>query len=258
MLGAFNFYKDMYDVSELKQMVFIDIETTTGKKTYDDVIDENPALDQYWEVKCKQLKASEPIELGDLDKNQMYPKMAGLYPEWGKIVCISIGQIKFNEDGEPVDFNATSYYDDNEQSLLEKFNDVARRIMSKYPNMQWVGHNIKGFDLPYIIKRSLVSGLAVPKAFHLHRQKPWENCLLDTQDVWKFGGWNSAKLGLISELLNIPSPKQDLEGSMVSQVYWEGNNLERIKDYCELDIKATANIMLKISGMSIVEDSAPF
>jgi len=243
----------MYEVSELKQMVFIDIETTTGKKTYNDVISENPAIEQYWDLKCKQLKASEPIELGNLENNQIYPKMAGLYPEWGKIVCISIGQIKFDDDGDPVSFNAKSYYNDNEQTLLEEFTEVSRKIMSKYPQMKWVGHNIKGFDLPYIIKRSLINEVSVPKAFYLHKQKPWENCLLDTQDVWKFGGWNSAKLGLISEILNIPSPKQDLEGSMVSQVYWEGGNLERIKDYCELDIKATANILLKMSSIPIFE-----
>ena len=241
----------MYEVSELKQMVFIDIETTTRKKTYDEVIAENPAIDQYWELKCNQLRAAEQIELGDLDKNQMYPKMAGLYPEWGKIVCISIGQIKFDEDGDPASFSAKSYYGDDEQTLLEEFTDVSRKIISKYPQMQWVGHNIKGFDLPYIIKRSLINEVKVPKAFYLHKQKPWENCLIDTQDIWKFGGYNSAKLGLISEILNIPSPKQDLEGSMVSQVYWEGGNLERIKDYCELDIKATANIMLKISSLPI-------
>lgn len=248
----------MYEVSELKQMVFIDIETTTGKATYQDVLDENPALDQYWQLKHKQLKSSEPENLADItEPSEMYPRMAALYPEWGKIVCISIGQIKFDEMGDAVSFGAKSFYNDDEAILLQDFNDTARKIMMKYPQMLWVGHNIKGFDLPYIIKRSLVHGLPVPKAFHLHKQKPWENCLLDTQDVWKFGGWNSAKLGLISEILGVPSPKQDLEGSMVSQVYWEGGNLERIKDYCEMDIEATANIMLKMSNMDLIP-SAPF
>jgi len=171
----------MYEVSELKQMVFIDIETTTGKKTYDEVISENPALDQYWELKSKQLKSNEPENLGGLDKNQMYPTMAALSPEWGKIICISIGQLKFDEDGNPVDFSAKSYYGDDEEELLREFNEVARKIMIKYPNMQWVGHNVKGFDLPYILKRSIIHGIKVPKAFHLHKQKPWENCLIDTQ-----------------------------------------------------------------------------
>jgi DNA polymerase elongation subunit (family B) len=248
----------MYEVSELKQMVFIDIETTTGKKTYDEVIQENPELDQYWQLKYKQIKSSEPVNFENVDTAaEMYPQMAALYPEWGKIICISIGQLKFDEDGNPVDFSAKSYYGDDEKELLEEFNEVARKIMNKYPNMQWVGHNIKGFDLPYILKRSIIHGIKVPKAFHLHKQKPWENCLLDTQEVWKFGGWNSGKLGLLTEILGIPSPKEDLEGIMVSGVYWEGGNLERIKDYCEKDILATANLMLKISYLPIVVD-APF
>lgn len=250
----------MYEVSELKQMVFIDIETTTGKSTYSEVIEENPALDQYWKLKSNQLKSSEPETLKDIHTaEEMYPRMAGLYPEWGKIVCISIGQIKFDEEGNPITFNAKSFYSDDEKELLEQFNETARKIMIKYPQMLWVGHNIKGFDLPYIIKRSLVHDVKIPRAFYLHKQKPWENCLLDTQEIWKFGGWNSAKLGLISEILNIPSPKQDLEGSMVSQVYWEGGNLERIKNYCEMDIEATANILLRISGLPITYgDEAPF
>ena len=245
----------MYNSSELKQMVFIDIETTTGKKTYQEVIDENPVLDQYWQLKFNQLKASEPYAYAEIkDAHQMYPKAATLFPEWGKIVCISIGQIKFDEYGNPVDFSTKSFYNDNEKQLLIDFNDTASKIISKYPNMKWVGHNIKGFDMPFIVKRSIINGIKVPKSFHLHNQKPWETCLLDTQEVWKFGGWNSAKLGLITEVLGIPSPKQDLEGIMVSSVYWQGGNLERIKNYCELDIKATANVMLKISYMSIIDD----
>lgn len=250
----------MYELNELKQMVFLDIETTTGKETYEEVIAENPALDQYWKLKFKQLKSSEPENLKEVNTpSEMYEMMAGLSPEWGKIICISIGQIKFSEDGEPVDFSAKSFYNDNEKILLEEFNDTARKITTKYPGMKWVGHNIKGFDMPYIMKRSIIHGLPTPKAFHFHKQKSWESPLIDTQDVWKFGGWNTAKLGLITELLGIPSPKEDLDGIMVPKVYWEGGNLERIKTYCEGDIKATANVLLKLSGHNIIgEPDFPF
>lgn len=243
----------MWELSELKQMVFIDIETTTGKSSYQEVIGDNPALDQYWQLKHKQLKASEPEGLADVESAvQMYERMAALHPEWGKIVCISIGQLKFNESGEPVDFACRSYYSDDEKQLLSEFNDAAAKIINRYPSIKWVGHNVRGFDMPYIVKRSIVNGVKVPRAFHFHSLKPWESPLIDTQEVWRFGGWNTAKLGLIAEILGIPSPKQDLEGSMVSQVYWQGGNLERIKDYCEADIKATANVILKMSGIDIL------
>jgi len=179
-----------------------------------------------------------------------------LYPEWGKIVCISMGQLKFDETGFPNDFKAVSYSSHDEKQMLKDFLQTAAKIMVKYPKMQWVGHNIKGFDLPYIIKRALIHGIAIPQAFHLHKQKPWENCLLDTQDVWKFGGYNTAKLGLISELLGIPSPKDAMSGPEVNEYYWNGK-LEEIKTYCEKDIKATANVLLKIAGMPII-DEIPF
>ena len=181
--------------------------------------------------------------------------MAGLYPEWGKIVCISMGQLKFDETGFPTDFKAVTYGGDEAQ-LLKDFLQTAAKIMQKYPKMQWVGHNIKGFDMPYIIKRALINGVAVPSVFHLQKQKPWENCLLDTQEIWKFGGWNSAKLGLISEILGIPSPKDAMSGPEVNEYYWAGR-IDEIKTYCEKDIKATANILLRMSGMPIIED-APF
>jgi predicted PolB exonuclease-like 3'-5' exonuclease len=110
--------------------------------------------------------------------------------------------------------------------------------------------------MPYIVKRCLINEVAVPKDFHFQKKKPWENCLLDTQDIWKFGGYNTAKLGLIAELLGIPSPKDAMSGPEVNEYYWDGR-LNEIKTYCEKDVKATAEIMLKISGMPLLNE-APF
>jgi len=247
----------MYNPEELKQMVFIDIETTTQTETFQETIDKNPALENYWAYKSLQLRQQNPEELGDIqDPHEMWPRMAGLWPEWGKIVCISFGQIKFDEYGMPYKFSCSSTYGDDEKKVLSNFMEFATKVMNKYPKMLWVGHNIKGFDMPYLVKRALVNEVAVPAAFHFQKQKPWENCLLDTQDIWKFGGWNSAKLGLIAEVMGIPSPKDAMEGSEVNEAYWNGR-LEEIKEYCEKDIKATAEVMLKISGMPLL-DEAPF
>jgi hypothetical protein len=245
----------MYTTNELQQMLFLDIETSTQHETFQEIIDENPALEEYWNLKTSQLMEAQPETLkGFDDPHKMWSRMAGLYPEWGRIVCISVGQLKFDETGHPVAFKAMSYHGTDESKLLKEFSQTATKIMQKYPRMKWVGHNIKGFDLPYIIKRSLINNLTVPTAFHLHKQKPWENCLLDTQDVWKFGGWNSAKLGLISELLGIPSPKDAMSGPEVNEYYWN-DRLEEIKVYCEKDIQATANVMLKMAHMEIIENN---
>jgi len=246
----------MYTSDELKQMVFIDIETITQTETFQETIDKNPALENYWAYKSLQLRQQNPEELGNIqDPHEMWPRMAGLWPEWGKIVCISFGQIKFDEYGMPEKFSYSSLYGDNEKEILTSFMDFVSKVMNKYPKMQWVGHNIKGFDMPYLVKRALINGVSIPPSFHFQKQKPWENCLLDTQDIWKFGGWNSAKLGLIAEIMGIPSPKDDMEGFEVSEAYWNGK-LDEIKNYCEKDIKATAEVMLKISGMPLLDDAS--
>lgn len=248
----------MYTQDELRKMIFIDIETSTQKETLQELINENPALEEYWNIKTTQLIEDQPETLKDfVDPHKMWSRMAGLYPEWGKIVCISMGQLQFDETGHPNDFKAVSYYGNDEKQLLQDFLQTATKITQKYPDMKWVGHHIKGFDMPYIVKRALINGIAVPKAFHFQKQKPWENCLLDTKDIWKFGGYNTAKLGLISELLGIPSPKDAMSGPEVNEYYWAGR-LEEIKTYCEKDVKATAEIMLKISGLPILTSSAPF
>jgi predicted PolB exonuclease-like 3'-5' exonuclease len=181
--------------------------------------------------------------------------MAGLSGEWGKVVCISIGQLKFDETGMPIGFSSKSYYGDDEKELLSSFMKIAAGIMQKKSSVKWAGHYIKGFDIPFIIKRCVVNQVPVIRQFHLHKLKPWETCLIDTKEVWSFGSWgNSARLGHLAEILDIPTPKDEIKGAEVNAAYW-GGRLEEIKDYCEKDIKATANLLLRLSGIPIIEDS---
>ena len=242
----------MYGLEELKQMVFVDIETTTQKETLQDLIDENPNLLEYWQYKSMQCREQNQTELKDIkDDHEMYPRMAGLYPEWGRVVCISIGQIKFNEHGDPISFGKKSFYGEDEKTIVEEFMTTASKIFANYPKMNFVGHNVKGFDLPFLIKRAIIHGIRIPQQFWLQKQKPWENCLLDTYEIWKFGGYNSAKLGLLTELLAIPSPKDLMAGPEVNRYFWQGR-IEEIKDYCEKDIEASANLMLRLSGKPLI------
>jgi hypothetical protein len=250
----------MYTVDELKKMIFIDIETTTQTETLQELVDQNPRLLPFWEERVVQLKEQNRTELEEFDDiHTMWPRMAGLYPEWGKIVCISMGQIKFDQTGQPAGFNVKSFSGDDEAVLLKEFMQTAGQIMNKYPGMKWVGHFIKGFDMPYIIKRSLIHKQPVIREFHLQKVKPWENCLIDTKEVWAFGSYGQgSRLGLVTELLDIPTPKDDMAGYQVNRFYWEGR-LPEIVTYCEKDIKATANIMLRLAGMPIIEEvEAPF
>jgi 3'-5' exonuclease len=252
----------MYTVEELKQMIFIDIETTTQTETLQELLDKNPNLEAFWQERFVQLKEQNRTELDEVtDIHEMYPRMGGLYPEWGKIVCISIGQIKF-EDGVAVGFNAKSFSGDDEAALLDEFMRTAGGIMRKYPSMKWVGHYVKGFDIPYIVKRAVINRVAVIREFQVQKLKPWETCLLDTKEIWSFGSYgagSSARLGHLSELLDIPTPKDDMAGYQVNRFYWQGR-LPEIVTYCEKDIKACANIMLRLGGHEIIDDlsAAPF
>lgn len=244
----------MYKVEELKQMLFVDIETASSHLDYGEFVDslaDNSQMADWWSEKCMFIRKDRP-ELEDKSDQEIYNIQSALFPEWGRIVCISIGQIKFNDDGIAVDFKARSFYGEDERSVITEFIEVLKAIFSKAPAIKLVGHNIKGFDIPYICKKAMIHGIELPYQLHMQKVKPWDSCLLDTADVWKFGGWNGAKLGVICDVLGIPSPKEQMEGGQVSTEFYKGN-VQQIMEYCERDIKATANVMLRMSNRLILE-----
>jgi DNA polymerase elongation subunit (family B) len=243
----------MYNTAELKSMLFIDIETASEYKNYEEFCSNRPGAVKHWAKKAEQHRNSES-HLVELTDAEMYIHMAALSPEFSKVIVISLGQIKF-QDGITTS-KIRSFYTGTEMEILKEFMGTAQAVFNQSPSIQFTGHNIKNFDFPYLIKRAIVNGVSIPNQFHLHKKKPWENCLVDTYEIWKFAGWNSASLDLICDTLNIPSPKTIMEASSTTEEYWNGN-LEKIKTYCEGDVKATMNVMLKISGMDMV-DEVPF
>ena len=242
----------MYKIEDFKNWLFIDIETVTITDSLEKLPEVlgSDAL-SHWANKAKYERQKNP-DLTDATDAEIYADMGVLYPEFGKIITISVGQVKF-EDGQPVP-KIRSIYGDNEQEILEEFMDMMRKIFTANINAQLVGHNINRFDLPYIIKRSVVNDVSIPAKLHLQKLKPWETCLLDTTEIWKFGSYaGGASLGLICDLLQIPTPKVNMKGSDVTNIYWKKDGLEEIKDYCELDIIATMNLMLKIAQLPLIE-----
>jgi DNA polymerase elongation subunit (family B) len=240
----------MYSVSNLKSMLFIDIETVSEFKYYSEFCEQRPGAAVHWMKKADNYRRTE-IDLSELSDADIYLKNAALHPEFAKIITVSIGQIQFDENGIPIAEKIRSFYGDDESKFLKEFMQTARAIFNKNPNVQFTGHNIKNFDFPFLIKRALVHGIQTPSQFHLQNKKPWENCLLDTYEVWKFAGWNSASLDLICDTLNIPSPKALMKGNETTEEYWNGN-LEKIKEYCEADVKSTMNVMLRLSYLPIL------
>jgi predicted PolB exonuclease-like 3'-5' exonuclease len=237
----------MYTKEEIKSMLFIDIETTSGFKTLDELKESHPELISFWDRKEKFIRA-EDVELRDVESSDIYFQKASLTAEWGRIVCISVGQIKFDEDDVPF-MQKKSFYGDDERDLLSSFVNFMNQVFFKAPGIKLVGHNIKGFDLPYIIKKSILHSIELPRQLHLHKVKPWENCLIDTYEVWKAGGWSSAALAHLCLLLGIKNPKDDMNAGEVGAAFYAGR-IEEIKNYCEEDIEAAGSLMLKFANMS--------
>ena len=90
---------------------------------------------------------------------------------------------------------------------------------------------------------------------NISNKKPWEIPFIDTMRIWKFGDYrNQTSLHLLCTVLNIPTPKKNMEGSEVATVYWHDNNLERIKEYCQKDVVATARLILKFKHIPSLAD----
>lgn len=240
----------MFGKESIRTMLFIDIETVSSHSSLEVMEQEHPDLHHHWPAKANLIRKGKP-ELMDLNDSDTYKQEAALYTEFAKVVCISIGQVTFDDYTDQTSFKVKSFYGDNEQEIVTDFFKAITALLRKAPNLKIVGHNIKGFDLPFLLRKAIVHDITIPRELHLHTIKPWESCLLDTSEIWKFGSWTGAPLGLLCTSLGIPTPKDAMEGSQVSEAYWNGR-LEDIKTYCEKDVKATASVILKISQLPIL------
>jgi predicted PolB exonuclease-like 3'-5' exonuclease len=184
--------------------------------------------------------------------SQTYAQKAGIFAEFGKIICISVGFL-LQEKG-PV-FRIKSFAGHDEKKLLSDFSNLLDKHFGNPKKDYLCGHNIKEFDVPYLCRRLLIHGLDFPNLLDISGKKPWDlEYLLDTMQLWKFGDFkNYTSLNLLTYLHDIPSPKDDIDGSQVGQVYYEEDGLDRIVAYCEKDVIAVAKLFMKWQGNSIEE-----
>ncbi|MBP7510520.1 MAG: 3'-5' exonuclease [Bacteroidia bacterium] len=228
---------------DLTKILILDIETVPQFPH----LSELPERWKYlWAKKAANIKKNQEDTEEDI-----YPK-AGIYPEFGKIICISCGY--FSSSGRSYQFRVKSFYGDDEAKLLSEFSQLLERHFSE-PGSSLCAHNGKEFDYPYIAKRCLLNGLEIPTLLNIAGKKPWEINLLDTMEIWKFGDYrNYTSLELLAAAFNIPTPKDDIDGSMVWSVYWLEKDLERIKTYCQKDVITVAQLMLKFRGEPCLEN----
>lgn len=226
----------------LKDLLVLDIETVSSHKAFEDL---SPDMQEHWTRKSSFLKNEE-----SLPTDQMYFDRAAIYAEFGRIIVIGMG-IFYKED-EAIKFKVKSIASDSERELLEKFLSILKKF--DQDNLRLCGHNGKEFDFPYICRRLIVHGLEIPWSLDLGGKKPWEVNHVDTMELWKFGDRKSfTSLKLLTDLLQIPSSKSDLDGSKVNETYYDGKNgLENIEKYCRGDVVATAQLYLRLNNLPLV------
>ncbi len=225
---------------KLDNVLFLDIETVPQVPSFSDLDDRFKYL---WEKKAELLKRNHP----DSTPDQLYTS-AGIYAEFGKIVCISCGFMNGKE------FRIKSFYGDDERILLNEFADILNVHFNNKYNLL-CAHNGKEFDFPYIARRMLVNNIKLPDIINMAGKKPWEIRHLDTMELWKFGDYKHyTSLELLAAIFEIPTPKDDIDGSMVGHVYWVDRQLDRIVTYCQKDVVTIAQLLRRYMGMQLISD----
>ncbi|MFB6306566.1 MAG: 3'-5' exonuclease [Flavobacteriales bacterium] len=228
-----------------ENILFIDIETVPNTYTYEELDEKTREL---WDKKSNFMKRE-----GDESAAELYEK-AGIFSEFGKIICISVGFLRITDDNNYC-LRIKSFSGNEEKTLLNEFNELLNKNFNK-DNHYLCGHNVKEFDIPYICRRNLVNGLKLPYIIDIAGKKPWEVNHLDTLELWKFGDRkNYTSLDLLTHIFDIPTPKEDIEGSEVSRVFWEENDLKKIVEYCERDVVAVTQLFLRYRGEELVKDN---
>ena len=229
---------------KIKNILFLDIETVPCSPTFEDL---DITFQTLWAEKTTWQRKEE------YSPSEFYKLKAGVMAEFAKIICISVGYL-FIDKGEN-HFRIKSFYGDDEKQIISDFNDLLNDQFNKKQH-QLCAHNGKEFDFPFIARRTLINGLKLPKLLDIAGKKPWEINHLDTMELWKFGDYKHyTSIKLLAALFDIPTPKDDIDGSQVAGVYWKEKDLERIKIYCQKDTLTVAQLLLKYKGEDLISEN---
>lgn len=230
----------MLSPKQLPNILFLDIETVPNTYQYEDLDAETQRL---WALKTKYLQEQKQVT-----PNEVYEK-AGIYAEFGKIVCISVGYFHKNE------FRVTSFANENERIVLHDFSQLVNQHFNK-AHHYLCAHNGKEFDFPFIARRMLICGLPLPETLNLAGKKPWEVKHIDTMELWKFGDYKHyTSLQLLAHVFNIPTPKDDISGADVAKVYYKDQDLARIVTYCQKDVITIAKLYQCFLNLTPISDN---
>jgi len=231
----------MLDHIHPENLICIDIETVPA---YPDFV----SLPN--ELKELYLKKSERLKQENENEEEQYFNHAGIYGEFGKVICITLGL--FKKEKSEYHLRIKSLCGDDEKKVLEEFAE----ILDKHPNRnqaQFCGHNVREFDIPFLCRRFLIHHLLLPSLLDISGRKPWEVPMVDTMQLWRFGDIKHfTSLKLLALILGIDSPKTDIDGKDVGRVYWREKNLQRIVEYCQRDVITVAQLMLRFKNLPLL------
>ena len=228
-------------IQELRDILFLDIETVANTYDYN-------ALDERMKIQWSR-KASFLRREKEQTDESIYQDRAGIYAEFGKIICVAVGKFFETESGDLV-LKVKAYYGDDEKEILTGFKGMVEKMDPAV--LKLCSHNGKEFDFPYLCRRMLVNGISLPAAMNIMGKKPWDIQHLDTMEMWKFGDYKHyTSLDLLAAIFNIPTSKIDIDGSQVNRVYYRDNGLIKIKDYCLRDVVVLAKLYLKMRAINL-------
>ena len=221
-------------------LIFIDIETVPQFASFQQL---SATMQELWAIKHATLKIeNETPEDG-------YLKRAGVYSEFSKIICISLGFFHTDKDKQHRMFRVKTISANDEKVLLDDFLKMIHKSFPDAERFHFCGHNIREFDVPFICRRLLINGFELPEILDFSGKRPWEMQDIDTLQLWKFGDYkNYTSIKLLTEILGIPTPKDDIDGKDVCRVYWQEHGLARIVEYCQKDVVTVARLLLRFKG----------
>lgn len=243
----------MFTRTQLEKIIFFDIETAGYESSLDEL---SSRLQELWKKRAEYLRttlSTKYPENSGLSDDDMYQMKSALQAEFGRVVCVSFGRIKFDDAGEPR-AQILSYAGTDEKTLLVQSFDLIEKFGKTGAKL--AGHNIKRFDIPFLCKRSFINGLTPPPALQVWDMKPWEIPVIDTSELWSFGAWQEGftSLDLLTAALGLPSPKDEMNGSEVHSNFYNGK-INEIQHYCQKDVISLIRVMLALAGENHLKES---
>lgn len=245
----------MLQETELSSLLCFDLETSSEYSSFEEMTQKNPRKADLWKTKHDKASVKDPDKWVTYEES--YKTHAPLSAEFGRIVCASFCYlVNAVDDGKTVWFGKMKSFYDNEATETSEMEKVLIPVSTLLSNlekagktMRLCGHNIKKFDMPWLVKRMMMNKVFIPGQLQLWGKKPWEITHFDTCEMWSLGNWDGfVSLDLLTCSLDIPSPKENMKGEYVGRAFWDDKDYEKIMEYCEEDVKAVARVCHKWSG----------